>query len=78
MQRIIEFRRYCLEFPQARPQNFVKFVMLIVRANVEYKLIQQPIIIERALVRVPICRSTNGRLNVNARSRLQLRTGETR
>jgi hypothetical protein len=78
MQRIIEFRPYCLEFRQARPQNFVKFVMLIVRANVEYKLIQQSIIIERALVRVPICRSTNGRLNVNARSRLQLRTGETR
>jgi len=25
-------------------------VLLIVRANVEYKLIQQPIIIERALV----------------------------
>ena len=78
MQRIIEFRRHCLEFRQTRPQNFVKFVMLIVRANVEYKLVQQPIIIERALVRVPICRSINGRLNVNARSRLQLRTGETR
>ncbi len=78
MQRIIEFRRYCLEFRQACPQNFVKFVMLFVRANVECKLIQRPIITERALIRVPICRSTNGRLNVNARSRLQVRTGETR
>ena len=78
MQRIIEFRRYCLEFRQARPQNFVKFVMLFVRANVECKLIQRPKIIECALIRVPICRSTNGRLSVNARSRLQLRTDETR
>jgi hypothetical protein len=78
MQRIIEFQRYCLEFRPARPQNFVKFVMLFVRANAECKLIQWPIIIERALTRVPICRSTNGRLSANARSPLQLRTGETR
>jgi len=52
--------------------------MLFVRANVECKLIQWPIIFERALIRVSICRSTNGRLNANARSRLQLRTGDTR
>ena len=38
--------------------------MLFVRANVECKLIQWPIIFERALIRVPICRSTDGRLNV--------------
>ena len=78
MPHIIEFPRYCIEFRQARPRNFVKVVMLFVRANVECKLIQRPIIIERALIRVPIGRSTNGHLNVNARSRLQLRTGETR
>jgi len=78
MQGIIEFRHYCLEFRQARPQNFVEVVMLFVKANVEWELIQWPIIIERALIRVSICRSTNGRLNANARSRLQLRTGDTR
>ena len=78
MLGIIEFRHYCLEFRQARPQNFVEVVILFVRANVECKLIQRPIITERALIRVPICRSTNGRLNVKARSRLQLRTGDTR
>jgi hypothetical protein len=78
MQLILEFPRYCLEFQQARPRNFVKFVMFFVRANVERMLTQQAIIIDRAMIRGPICRSTNGRLNVNARSRLQLRTGETR
>ena len=52
--------------------------MLFVRANVECELIQWTIIIERALIRISICRSTNGRLNANARSRLQLRTGDTR
>ena len=78
MQGVIGFRRYCLEFRQARPQNFVEVVMLFVTANVECKLIQWPIIIERALIHVSICRSTNGRLNSNARSRLQLRTGDTR
>ena len=78
MQGIIGFRYYCLEFQQARPQNFVEVVMLFVRANVECKLIRWPITIERALIHVSICRSTNGRLNSNARSRLQLRTGDTR
>ena len=78
MQGIIGFRHYCLEFQQARPNNFVEVVMLFVRANVECKLIRWPITIERALIRVSICRWTNGRLNANARSRLQLRTGDTR
>ena len=78
MQGIIGLWRYCLEFRQARPQNFVEVVMLFVRANVECKLIRWPITIERALIRVSIGRSTNGRLNANARSRLQLRTGDTR
>jgi len=78
MQGIKGFWRYCLECRQARPQNFVEVVMLFVRANVECKLIRWPITIERALIRVSICRSTNGRLNANARSRLQLRTGDTR
>ena len=58
MQGIIGFRHYCLEFQQARPQNFVEVVMLFVRANVECKLIRWPITIERALIRVSICRST--------------------
>jgi len=78
MQGIKGFWRYCLECRQARPQNFVEVVMLFVRANVECKLIRWPITIERALIRVSIGRSTNGRLNANARSRLQLRTGDTR
>ena len=62
MQGIIEFRHYCPEFRQARPENFVEVMMLFVRANVEYELIQLPIIIEWALIRVSMCRSTNGRL----------------
>ena len=78
MQSIIGFGHYCLEFQQARPKNFVEVVMLFVRANVECKLIRWPITIARVLIRVSICRSTNGRLNANARSRLQLRTGDTR
>jgi hypothetical protein len=78
MQGIIGFRHYSLEFQQARPKNFVEVVMLFVRANVECKLIRWPITIERALIRVSICRSANRRLNANARSRLQLRTGDTR
>jgi hypothetical protein len=78
MLGIIEFRHYCLEFRQARTQNFVEVVMLFVKAHVECELIQWPIIMERALIRVSICRSTDGRLNVNAHSRLQLRTGDAR
>ena len=78
MQGIKGFWRYCLECRQARPQNFVEVVMLFVRANVERKLIRWPITIERALIRVSIGRSTNGRFTANARSRLQLRTGDTR
>ena len=62
MQGIKGFWRYCLECRQARPQNFVEVVMLFVRANVECKLIRWPITIERALIRVSMCRSTNGRL----------------
>jgi hypothetical protein len=52
--------------------------MFFVKANVECELLQWPITIERALIRVSICRSTNGRSNANARSRLQLKTGDTR
>ena len=33
MQGIIGFLHYCLEFQQARPNNFVEVVMLFVRAN---------------------------------------------
>ncbi len=59
MQGIIEFRHYCPEFQQARPERiFVGVVMLFVRANVECELIQWPIKIERAMIRVSMCRST--------------------
>jgi len=78
MQGIIRFRRYCRELRQARPQNFVAAMMLLARANVEHKLVPWPMRIERALIRISISRSPKGRLIGDARSRLQLRTGDTR